>query len=81
MSRGARGRRAIAQGAQIAAFAISVATALWVVSLAAEPAPTDVWWARERARGERAVAEGKRMPPEALILIARILPTVMPRRV
>ena len=38
MLRGARGRRAIARVAQIAAFAISAATALWAASLAAEPA-------------------------------------------
>ena len=38
MLRGARGRAAIARGAQIAAFAASAAAALWVASLAAEPA-------------------------------------------
>jgi outer membrane protein len=38
MLRGARRRRAIARGAQIAAFAVSAATALSVVSLAAEVA-------------------------------------------
>jgi outer membrane protein len=38
MLRAARGRRAIARGAQIAAFAVSAAAALWVASLAAEPA-------------------------------------------
>src|SRR5262249_27524818 len=38
MWRGAPGRRASAQGSQFAAFAVSAATALWVVSLAAEPA-------------------------------------------
>src|SRR5262249_20270578 len=38
MLRGARGRAAIARGARIVAFAVSAATALWVASLAAEPA-------------------------------------------
>jgi outer membrane protein len=38
MLRGARGRAAIARGARIAAFAASAAAALWVASLAAEPA-------------------------------------------
>ncbi|MBV8320052.1 MAG: TolC family protein, partial [Hyphomicrobiales bacterium] len=38
MWRGARGRRAIARTARIAAFAISAAIALWAASLAAEPA-------------------------------------------
>ena len=38
MWRGARGRRAIARVAQIAAFAVSAAIALWTASLAAEPA-------------------------------------------
>ena len=35
---GARGRRAIARAAHIAAFAVSAATVLWAASLAAEPA-------------------------------------------
>src|SRR6516165_6074329 len=38
MLRGAQGRAAIARGARIAAFAVSAAAALWVASLAAEPA-------------------------------------------
>src|SRR5262249_26716377 len=38
MLRDARGRRAIGRTAQIAALAVSAATALWVASLAAEPA-------------------------------------------
>src|SRR5262245_18312634 len=38
MLRGARGRAAIARGTRIAAFAVSAAAALWVASLAAEPA-------------------------------------------
>jgi outer membrane protein TolC len=38
MWRGARGRRAIARTARIAAFAVSAAAALWAVPLAAEPA-------------------------------------------
>src|SRR5215472_1284780 len=38
MLRGTRGRAAIARGARIAAFAVSAAAALWVASLAAEPA-------------------------------------------
>ena len=38
MWRGARGRRAIARTARIAAFAVSAAAALWAASLAAEPA-------------------------------------------
>src|SRR5215510_2902953 len=35
---GARGRAAIARGTRIAAFAVSAAAALWVASIAAEPA-------------------------------------------
>ena len=38
MLRDARGRRAIGRTARIAAFAVSAAAALWVASLAAEPA-------------------------------------------
>jgi outer membrane protein TolC len=38
MLRSARGERAIARDALSAAFAVSASTALWVVSLAAEPA-------------------------------------------
>src|SRR5262249_17294271 len=38
MLRGARGRAAITRGGRIAAFAVSAAAALWVASLAAEPA-------------------------------------------
>src|SRR5260221_7271574 len=41
MWRGARGRRAIARTARIAAFAVSAAAALWAASLAAEPAATE----------------------------------------
>jgi outer membrane protein TolC len=38
MWRGARGRRAMARAAQLAAFAVSAAAVLWTVPLAAEPA-------------------------------------------
>jgi outer membrane protein len=41
MWRGARGRRAVARTARIAAFAISAAIALWAASLAAEPAANE----------------------------------------
>src|SRR5215471_3923229 len=49
MLRDARGRRAIGRTAQIAALAVSAATALWVASLAAEPAANGRLVAPEQA--------------------------------
>ena len=66
MLRGARGRRAIARVAQIAAFAISAATALWAASLAAEPAANGRQ-AEPAANGRQAepAANGRQAEPAA----------------
>src|SRR6516162_1101611 len=58
MWRGARGRRANARTARIAAFAVSAAIALWAASLAAEPAATEPAAKGPAARGTAANGTG-----------------------